>query len=115
MGQLASRQHSKQSPTPHVRCLHNSLVNVRVTGEVPREWKYAIIEILYLDKDQTDCNTYRAISLVSHAGRVLLKIVASRVTNYCGTEGICPEEQCGFRLARSAVDMLLVVRQLLGI
>ena len=43
---------------------------------------------------------------------ILLKMVASRLSNYCEAEGILPEEQCGFRPARSTVDMLFVVRRL---
>ena len=41
-------------------------------------------------KDRTDCSTYRGCSLVAHAGEVLLKIVAARLSNYCETEGITP-------------------------
>ena len=52
------------------------------------------------------------ISLVAHSGKLLLKMVASRLSNYCEAKGILPEEQCGFRPARSTVDMLLVVRRL---
>ena len=37
---------------------------------------------------------------------------ASRLSNYCEAEGILPEEQCGFRPARSTVDTLFVVRRL---
>ena len=39
-------------------------------------------------------------------------MVASRLSNYCEAKRILPEEQCGFRPARSTIDMLLVVRQL---
>ena len=42
----------------------------------------------------------------------MLKVVASRLSNYCEAEGILPEEQCGFRPARSTIDMLFVVRRL---
>ena len=49
---------------------------------------------------------------VAHAGKVLLKIVASRPGIYCETEGILPEDRCGFRPARSTIDVLLVVRRL---
>ena len=41
-----------------------------------------------------------------------LSSLASRLSNYCETEGILPEEQCGFRPARSTVDTLFVVRRL---
>ena len=39
-------------------------------------------------------------------------MVASRLSNYCEAKGILPEEQCGFRPARSTIDMLFVVRRL---
>ena len=42
---------------------------------------------------------------------MLLKKVAPRLSNYCETEGVLPEEQCGFRPARSSVDLLFVVRR----
>ncbi|MEO9590488.1 hypothetical protein, partial [Rhodopirellula bahusiensis] len=45
---------------------------------------------------------------------ILLKIVASRPrkNDYYETEESLPEEQCGFRLARSSIDMSFVVRRL---
>ena len=95
------------------QCFHNILVTVWLTtGEVPQEWKYAIDKVLHKKKDRTDCNNYRGISLVAHAGKVFLKIVASRLSNYCETKELLPEEQCGFRPARSTIDMLFVVRRL---
>ena len=80
---------------------HNILVNVSVRGEVPQQWKDAIIKVLHKKKGRTDCNSYRGVSLVAHAGKALLEIVASRLSNrnYCETEGIFPEEHCGFRPA----------------
>ena len=42
----------------------------------------------------------------------MLKMVASRLSNYCEAKRILPEEQCGFRPARSTIDMLFVVRRL---
>ena len=64
------------------------------------------------NKDRTDCNKSRGISLVARAGKVLLKIVASRLIDYCETEGLLPEEQRGFRPARSTIDRLFVARRL---
>ena len=42
----------------------------------------------------------------------MLKMVASLLGNYCEAKGIVPQEQCGFRPARSAIDILFVVRGL---
>ena len=39
-------------------------------------------------------------------------MVASRLSNYCETEEVLLEEQCGFHPARSTVGMLFVVRRL---
>ena len=49
---------------------------------------------------------------MSHAGKVLLKVVARRLSAYCGAKGLLPEEQCGFRPDRSTTDMMFVVRRL---
>ena len=42
----------------------------------------------------------------------MLKIVAYRLSNYYEAKRILSEEQCGFREARSTIDMLFVVRRL---
>ena len=82
-------------------------------GEVSQQWKDATIKVLYSKSDRSNCNNYRGISLLSHAGKVLLKIVANRLVNdYCEAHGVVPDERCGFRPERSPVDMLLVVRRL---
>ena len=58
------------------------------------------------------CVNYRGISLVSHAGKVLLKVAARRRSAYCEAKGLLPEEQCGFRPDCSSMDMIYVVRRL---
>ena len=47
-----------------------------------------------------ECGNYRGILLMSQAGKVLLKVVARRLSAYCKTKGLLPEEQCGFRPER---------------
>ena len=51
-------------------------------GEVPRQGKYAIIMVLHKKKDRAECGSYRGFSLVAHAGKVLLKIIARRLSEY---------------------------------
>ena len=89
---------------------HAILVEVWTGGEVPQQWKDATIKVLYKKSDRSNCNNYRGISLLSHAGKVLLKIVANRLSYYCEAHGILPDEQ--FQPERSTVDMLFVVRRL---
>ena len=71
-----------------------------------------MIKVLHKKKDRTECGNYRDISLVAHAGKVLLKIVATRLSAYCEATNLLPEEQCGFRPHRSTTDMMFAVRRL---
>ncbi|CAB1098711.1 unnamed protein product [Ectocarpus sp. CCAP 1310/34] len=93
--------------------LHTILVKVWNGGVIPREeWKDATIKVLYKEGDRSNCNNYRGISLLSHVGKVPIKIITNRLSAFCEANNILPEEQCGFRSGRSTVDMLFVVRRL---
>ena len=81
-------------------------------GKAPKQWKYAVITVFHKKGDKTECGHYRCISLVSHAGKVVLKVVARRLSAYCEAKGLVPEEQCRFRPNRSTTHMMFVVRRL---
>ena len=92
---------------------HDIIVAVWRGGGVLQQWKDATIKVLHQKKDRPECGNYRGISLMAHAGKVLLKVIAGRLSDYCERENILPEEQRGFRPQRSTVDMMLfVVRRL---
>ena len=59
-------------------------------GEVPQQWKYVIIMVLHKKKARTECGNYRGIALVAHAGKILLKIIVRRLSEYCERVGILP-------------------------
>ena len=79
-------------------------------GRVLHQLKDATIKVLHQNTYRTECGDYRGISLVAHTGKVLLKVITGRLSDYCEREDILPKEQCGFRPHRSTVDMMLVVR-----
>ena len=81
-------------------------------GKVPQQWKDVDVTVLHKKGDKTECGNYRGMSLVSHEGKVLLKVVARRPSAYCEAKGLLPDEQCGFRPNRSTTDMMFVVRRL---
>ena len=91
---------------------HGIIVAVWMTGEVPQEWKDAAIKVLHKKNNRTECCNYRGLSLMAHADKVLLKIMANRLGNFCEEPGILSEEQCRFRPQRSTIDMMSVVRRL---
>ena len=68
--------------------------------------------ILHKKEDRTECGNYRGFSLVAHAGKIMLKIIARHLSEYCERVGILPEEQSGFRPNRSTTDMMFVIRWL---
>ena len=49
---------------------------------------------------------------MSHAGKVLLRVFARRLSAYCEAKGLLPEKKCGFRPDRLTTDMMFVVRRL---
>ena len=77
-----------------------------------QQWKDAVIIVLHKKKDRTECGNYKGISLVTHAGKILLKITARRLSEYCERVGILPEEHSGFRPNRSTTDMMFVIHRL---
>ena len=95
-------------PALHLRRL-DIVVRIWRGGEVPQQCKDAIIMVLHKMKNRTECGNYRCISLVAHAGKILLKIIARHLSEYCERVGIMPEEQSGFRPNRSTTDMMLFV------
>ena len=52
-----------------------------------------MIKVLHKNKDRFECGNYRGISLVVHTGKVLLKIVATRLSANCEARNLLPEEQ----------------------
>ena len=93
--------------------LHRLTTLIWREGKVPQQRKDAVITILHKKGGKTECGNYRGISLlVSHVGKVLLKVVARRLSAYCEAKGLLPEEQWGFRPDRSTADTMFVARRL---
>ena len=80
--------HSARGPPTH----HSYLAR----GESITAVENAVIAVLHKKGDKTECGNYRCISLVSHAGKGLLKGFARRLGAYCEAKRLLPEEQCGF-------------------
>ena len=68
--------------------------------------------VLHKKKDRAEYDNYRGTSLVAHAGKILLNIIARRLSEYYERVGILPEEQRGFRPNHSTTDIMFVIRRL---
>ena len=63
---------------------------------MPQHCMYAIIMVLHKRKGRTECGNYRGISLVAHAYKILVKIIARRLSEYYKRAAILPEENNSF-------------------
>ena len=61
---------------------------------------------------QSECANYRGISLVAHVGKILLKIIARHLSEYCEHVEILPEDQSGFRPNPLITNMMYVNHRL---
>ena len=94
-----------------IQRLHELLLDCWEEGSVPQDMRDAKIVTLYKNKgDRSDCNNFRGISLLSITGKVFARVVLNRLQKLA--ERVYPESQCGFRAARSTIDMVFSVRQL---
>ena len=76
--------------------LHRLTTLIWLEGKVPQQWRDAVITIIHKKGDKTECGNCRGILLVSHAGKMLLKVIASKLSTYCEAKGLLPEEQRRF-------------------
>jgi hypothetical protein len=82
-------------------------------GLLPQELNNANIFNLYKRKgNRQSCDNHRGISLLSHAGKVLARILLNRLLRHLESHQLLPESQCGFRAGRGTADMIFAVRQL---
>ena len=55
-------------------------------------------------KHAKECSNYHTIALLSHAGKVMLKILQARLQQYLNLE--LPDVQTGFRKGRGTGDQI---------
>ena len=74
----------------------------------PSEWKHALIlPFLKPNKDPTQTNSYRPISLLSNIGKIYEKLILTRLNWFLEKNNLLPEYQMGFRRERSTHDQLV--------
>ena len=59
-------------------------------------------------KERQECSNYHTTALISHASKVMLKILQARLQQYVNRE--LPDVQTGFRKGRGARDQIANIR-----
>ena len=90
--------------------LHQIILKIWDTGNIPQDFRDALIVTIFKKGEKSDCGNYRGISLLSIAGKILAKILLTRLMPV--VESLLPESQCGFRPTRGTTDMIFAARQL---
>ena len=66
------------------------------------------LEKVSFHSNSKECSNYRTITLISHASKVMLKILQARLQQYVNHE--LPDVQTGFRKGRGTRDQIANIR-----
>ena len=79
---------------------------------MPANWENAIVAIglekVRFHSNVKKCSNYRKIALISHASKVMLKILQARLQQYVNHE--LADVQAGFRKGRGTRDQIANIR-----
>ena len=85
-----------------VKVLHSICQQVCKTQQWPQDWKRSIFILIPKKGNPKECSNYHTIALISHASKVMLKILQARLQQYVNQE--LPDIQAGFRKGRGTRD-----------
>ena len=74
------------------------------TQQWPQDWKKPVFIPIPKKGNAKECSNYRTIALISHASKVILKILQARLKQYVNHEH--PDIQVGFRKGRGTRDQI---------
>ena len=76
-------------------------------GQIPDEWRSAVVTPLFKKGLPTQCSNYRPVSLTSVVSKVMERIIVAQLTEYLRQHNIISKQQHGFFSRRSTVTNLL--------
>ncbi|XP_055269545.1 phosphatidate cytidylyltransferase, mitochondrial isoform X3 [Moschus berezovskii] len=91
-----------------VKVLHSICQQIRKTQQWPQDWKRSVFIPIPKKGNAKECSNYRTIALISHASKVMLKILQARLQQYVNHE--LPDVQAGFRKGRGTRDQIANIR-----
>uniref|UniRef100_A0A4W2HLX5 RNA-directed DNA polymerase n=1 Tax=Bos indicus x Bos taurus TaxID=30522 RepID=A0A4W2HLX5_BOBOX len=87
-----------------VKVLHSICQQIWKTQPWPQDWKRSVFVPIPKKGNAKECSNYRTIALISHASKVMLKILQARLQQYVNHE--LPDVQAGFRKGRGTRDQI---------
>ena len=78
-----------------VQVPHSIFQQIWKTQQWPQDWKRSVFIPIPKKGNAKQCSNYRTIARISHAGKVMLKILQARLQQYMNHE--LPDVQSGLR------------------
>ena len=87
-----------------LKALHSIHQQIWKTQQWPQDWKRSVFVSIPKKGHTIECSNYHTIALISHASKVMLKILQVRLQQYMNHE--LPDDQAGFRKGRGTRDQI---------
>ena len=87
-----------------VKVLHSKCLQTWKTQQWPQDWKRSVVIPIPNKGNAKKCSNYYTIALISHASKVMLKILQNWLHQYMNHE--LPDVQAGFRKGRGTRDQI---------
>ena len=87
-----------------VKVLHSICQQIWKTQQWPQDQKKSFFIPITKKGNAKECSNYRTIALISHTGKIMLKILQARLLQYVNHE--IPNIQAGFRKGRETRDQI---------
>ena len=87
-----------------LKVLHSKCQQIWKTQEWPQDFQRSAFIPIPKKCNAKECSNYRTIALISHASKVMLKILKVRLQQYVNRE--LPDVQAGFREGRETRDQI---------
>ena len=87
-----------------VKVLHSICQQIWKMHQWPQDWKRSVFIPIPKKGNAKEYSNYHTIALISHASKVMLKILQARLQQYVNRE--LPDVQAGFRKGRGIRDQI---------
>ena len=87
-----------------VKVLHSRCQQIWKIQQWPQDWKRSVFIPIPKKGNTKECSNCCTIALISHANKVMLKILQARLQQYVNCE--LPDVQAGFRKGRETRDQI---------
>ena len=94
-----------------VKVLHSICQQIWKTQQWPQDWKRSVFILILKKGNAKECSNCCTIALISHASKVILKILQARLQQYVNRE--LPDVQAGFRKGRGTRDQIANIHQII--